>query len=99
MGQRGRADRRARLGHGRHRSVDQRGAPANRTTWCAPKYITLHQTRSLISSLSIGTVGPFWAWKVGPQDDCPTLARRSQAEAGPSHGDGRNLGDDDAQEA
>ena len=34
------------------------------------------------SRLSIGTVGPFWAWKVGPQDDSPSLA----GSPGPSHG-------------
>ena len=95
MGQRGRSDRRARLGHGLHRSMDQRGAPAIRASRYAPNYIALHRPHSLISFLS---VGPFWAWKVGPPNVCLNLAQRSQAPV-PSHDDGGSNHTDDVQRA
>ena len=59
---------------------------------------TLHYTHSLISSLSIGAVGPFWSWKVGPPDVFLNLAQRSQA-LGPSHNAGGSNRTDDAQSA
>ena len=81
VGQRRCADRRAGLGRRRHRYVDQRGTRAIRPDRCVLHYTT-PTTRALDVSLfrssnSFVTVGPFWAWKVGPADACNAIGGRA----------------------